>query len=98
MGGYKGKRILIEPQLRESLASEVASVNFVSPATSSLWGDNRHLQIDCKQPGIIHSTLDVSEHEDKHIKYALMKENHSRLWEKKKTNKFLFVLVFLHYL
>ena len=25
-------------------------------------------RIDCKQPGITHSNLDASEHEDKHIK------------------------------
>ena len=39
MGGYKGKRILLEQQLRESLASEVASVNSVCPAMSSLRED-----------------------------------------------------------
>ena len=39
---------------------------------SSLGEDKQYLQIDCKQPGIIHSNLDVSEHEDKHVKYTLM--------------------------
>ena len=90
MGGYKGKRILLEPQLRESLASEITSVNSVSPATSSLWLDKRHLQIDCKQPGIMHSTLDVSEREDKHIKCALMeRKSQQTLGEKTTTNVYL---------
>ena len=84
MGGYKGKRILLQ-QLRESLASEVASVNSVCPAMSSLKEDKRHLQIDCKQPGIIHSNLDLSEHADTHIKYALMeRKSQQALGEKNK--------------
>ena len=86
MGGYLSKRILLEQQLRESLASEVASVNSACPAMSSLREDKRYLQIDCKQPGIIHSNLDVPEHEDKHMKHALM-ERKSQQALGEKTNR-----------
>ena len=45
--------------------------------------DKRYLQIDCKQPGIIHSNLDVPEHEEKHIKYALIERKSQLALEEK---------------
>ena len=57
---------------------------------SSLREDKRHLQTDCKQPGIIHSNLDVPEHEDKHIKYALMERKSQLALEEKQIEVDLF--------